>query len=317
MPVPAVPKRAAPPRRKAPKSPSPAPAPPAAEQAVESATEVSESPTAGTPQLTSDDGSKVLQDAVHKSLEDEAALGLEPAEKAGSVPEPPKAEEPAPAVQRPREEAPVSEPVHEQDPVREVQDSLDELALDDERDRGQDEEPREPKAVPEAGKAEETVVEEPKPDEPTPVDEAAEEPEAPQEPHAEEPKADEEEEEDENARRKRIAERLRQQGGFNPFAAPPPMPSRKSTADVPKSPAVEESHARDVEMPPPVLPETANAARRESIDLSAPSVASLASPPLPSASTRPVPERKASVQVTHGEDVEEESKYAEEEDDGK
>ncbi|EKM52193.1 uncharacterized protein PHACADRAFT_262703, partial [Phanerochaete carnosa HHB-10118-sp] len=308
MPVPAAPKRAAPPRRKAPKSPSPAPPPPAAEQVFEDAAEVSQSPAPGTPQLTSDDGSKELQEAVRKSKEDEGALGLEPVQKRKSVHEPPKAKE---------------EPVHEeQQPTREVQDNIDELALDNERERGQNEES---KQAPNTAHAEEHVEEA---QGPAPTDESPliEERRAVEELEftGEQP-AQAEEEEDEDARRKRIAERLRQQGGFNPFAAPP-TPSRKTTVDIPKSPEKDlafdevDVEAKDIDAPPPALPEATNIARRESLDLSAPSATSLASPPVPPIATRPVPERKASVPTVpeeqRGYAGESESNYEDEEDDG-
>lgn len=77
---------------------------------------------------------------------------------------------------------------------------------------------------------------------------------------------------DEAARRKRIAERLRQQGGFNPFGAPPALPVRRP---VPVSPSEQEatlSRRANEDAPPAihaptlVSPQPPPAQRRPTVD---------------------------------------------------
>ena len=269
MPVPAAPRRAAPPRRKAPKSPTP----PAA--VIEDAP-VAESPATGTPQLTSDDGSKELQEAVHKSKEDEESLGLSPVtQPLDSAHEPPRAEsaEHAAELAKPTED---SEPAEhtttpEDVPVQPVQDKLAELALDSENEHGQAERADAPSAL-----------DEPVEDDSSPV------------PEHQQP-ITEPEEEDEAERRKRIAERLRQQGGFNPFGAPPPSPPvrRPSEHEAPSRKASVDVHHEEAALavePDPAVDEpdpVPSVVRRQSTDSTAESLKSPTSPPLPQVLTRP------------------------------
>ncbi|THG95679.1 hypothetical protein EW026_g6021 [Hermanssonia centrifuga] len=244
MPVPAAPRRAAPPRRKAPKSPSPG------LPAHVTDAEISESPVSGTPQATSSEESKQLQESVHKSMEDEVALGLPPVE--GSHHE---VEEETHVKEDPSEE---SVQQHEELDARDeekVSDSpqyTEEIEVSAEHEMGHPAEVAEQDDVPveEAFKRESEAV---------PADGQA--PEA--SPITEEPLA-EAEEEDEAARRKRIADRLRQQGGFNPFSAPARKPSvTEGSVD-----AVTREDSRDVSRSPPVSPavERRQSARKDSAD---------------------------------------------------
>ncbi|KAI0685295.1 hypothetical protein BC835DRAFT_1421378 [Cytidiella melzeri] len=257
MPVPAVPRRAAPPRKKTPKSPAnPAPI-------LEAPT--TESPTAGTPQETSDETSKQLQEIVHKSKEDEVSLGLPPAQIGSGdshhlenlvVPESEQHDEPS-AADAPVDEAARAEEVSEQ-PYEESEGQVhDEVATPEEshavetpivKESGPDAEMQEvvmPKEEVVESTPEEEAVEakeeavEPKEEAVEPKEEAAVE--------TEEETAEPEEEEDDAARRKRIAERLRQQGGFNPFAAPSPIrkPSSPSLATVSRSPDEPEQETKE------------------------------------------------------------------------
>ncbi|KIP05316.1 hypothetical protein PHLGIDRAFT_161643 [Phlebiopsis gigantea 11061_1 CR5-6] len=264
MPVPAAPRRAAPPRRKAPKSPTPP-------GAVIADAPVTESPAADTPQLTSDDSSKELQEAVHKSKEDEVSLGLSPVtQPLQSAHDPPHAE-PAEHAEEFANPAEVEEHAEETSPeeTRVVQDSLDQLALDNESEHVQAE-------LPDAHSThEEPIVEERSPDfEP------------------QQPSAEPEEEEDEAERRMRIAERLKQQGGFNPFGASPSPPVRTSSEQEPPSRKASVDVHREETAPEPeqVVSEpeiVTNVMRRQSTDYNARSLDSPKSPPLPPASTRP------------------------------
>ena len=287
MPVPAVPRRAAPPRRKAPKSPSPAPA-----HVVEDAPEVSESPSAGTPQLTSDDSSKQLQEAVQKSKEDEVSLGLT------SVTHPHESIS-TPSVEEPHEEEPVgitaeaaapeANDLKEKPAETDAETKPGDLTLSDTPQHEHDTyELGTHVAEPEVSKREEVEVSE----------------QHEKQHEVQTAPVEEEAEEDENERRKRIAERLKQQGGFNMFGAPPPPPpvrrpseheppSRKASIGEPQSPAAFEGREEQVEMSSPKY--SPEQARRQSTDSLASSIKSPLSPPLPPASTRPsIPERKDS-----------------------
>ncbi|KAI0086925.1 hypothetical protein BDY19DRAFT_316551 [Irpex rosettiformis] len=224
MPVPAVPRRAAPPRKKNAKSPAP-PTPAVEAQSVES-------PEAGTPQETSDDASKLLQDAVHKSKEDEVALGLHPAEIGSGdshhLDEPVAKTDLEQSVEQTAVGGSTEGPVAIEQPIAQP---------------AHEETPEEPEKHDFEGRVEDSpVVHDNHVSEISAIGEAREEATAgvvaqeTAEPElkSEEPEAHEAEE-DETARRKRIAERLRQQGGFNPFSAPPPPVRRQSTASVESS----------------------------------------------------------------------------------
>ena len=259
MPVPAAPRRAAPPRKKNAKSPAPPAHTPEAQ--------IVESPAAGTPQETSDDASKELQEAVHESKEDEAALGLPPAQiGSGDSHEPEEAAAGQPveqaATQELSEEPALVQPVRAETPEEhatlEHEDKADVHSVEDVA-LGEQQHPA---------------------------------PETDSEKKVEEPESHEDDE-DEEARRHRIAERLRQHGGFNPFSPPPPPVRRQSTASVEsniKSPhegaafspkhEVEESAVHSPTSPPPprrqstrksstdssILPPTAGLGRRTSVD---------------------------------------------------
>ncbi|KAI0070244.1 hypothetical protein K474DRAFT_880491 [Panus rudis PR-1116 ss-1] len=96
MPVPSVPRRAAPPRRKTPKSPSPAPAPPpAALQEVEEAAKVAEETAVPTPALKEEDGveDKDSEGEIKKEEEEKEQPKSEPeGQEAVPVPAPAEAE---------------------------------------------------------------------------------------------------------------------------------------------------------------------------------------------------------------------------------
>lgn len=295
MPVPAVPRRAAPPRRKTPKSPSPSPAPAPAH--VTDA-EISESPVIGTPQETSDDKSKELQEIVHKSKEVEEPLSTHQADIAIAKAKALDADEGA----REPDAKEASEEVAEEFTAQAA--LAESIEVDEEPKEHSVEHPG--VEVPEAGPEEEHKQEETT--------------EAEVVPPAEEVSAEPEEEEDEDARRQRIAERLRQQGGFNPFAAPPPIrrPSVEDEEDHETKPEGDEPVNQEGSAEPgpapvsPSPPLRRQSTRRESSDSGgiSPSVglvrrssvqsvqsfeATPISPPPVRSATRPgVPERKSS-----------------------
>ena len=202
MPVPQAPKRAAPPRRRAAKSPAPA-------QRVPE-TETVESPSP-----------------------------LEPAAETAhteKVEEPNVAVSEAPAALHGDHELEIAED-HVRDPVEEVADPVDPIAAEEEHEH-------EPPSV-----DEQVLQSEPEHPEPVhiqePVVEAVAEdtadhqggPQLAQDVEAPEVAPAEPEEEDEEARRKRIADRIARSGGFNPFAGGmPPPPIRRDSTDSARSP---------------------------------------------------------------------------------
>ncbi|KAI0337467.1 hypothetical protein BDW22DRAFT_951465 [Trametopsis cervina] len=250
MPVPAVPRRAAPPRRKTPKSP----APPISDAPLTA------SPAAGTPQETSDEKSKELQEDVRKSKEDEVSLGLAPEPLSGDSRHLDKVEQGEP-VEPVTAEAPTEESQHIGAVHDDVHDtSTSEKAHSDDNDVGKlpaieasavDDDTRALFYTEEAEQSSEPEVEEEHDDTPAAPENvhsaAIQEPATGNEEEEEDTLvAPEPEEEDEAARRKRIADRLRQQGGFNPFAAPPirkasvsptELTSQTTTADEPDVPS--------------------------------------------------------------------------------
>ncbi|KAK7681648.1 hypothetical protein QCA50_015382 [Cerrena zonata] len=262
---PAVPRRAAPPRKKPAKSPSPAPPPAPSEESEpsppESApaneptpphvlnTEFTESPSPA-PALDAEIQSKEVEEAVEESKEIEELGSREPEmspevspatvaqikeetkelEPTKDVIEPDDSEEPADTIAHDEDiEAPVKELESHVEPTREVE--IEPTSVE--------EEPEVIDHSEQSHKAQE-FEEEPVSEEPATIEEPepTEEPKPVEEPKVEEaPKVEEEaEEEDEVARRKRIAERLAKMGGVNPFAGPPP-PVRKPTLPIsPTSP---------------------------------------------------------------------------------
>lgn len=323
MPAPAIPRRAAPPRRKAPKSPSPVPPPAAIDIPV-----VSESPAPDAlPTPDQSEESQELQEAVKKSKEDEAALGLPPATLDTPRSAPPHAEvqevpESSPEVEKTLE--PTSE--EHEDATPEIQASVAEETDHEDPEMHSPEAPVHEVAAP-VLEDEEPVLEahlqEPNEplenttvvvEEPVTIGDGPVAAEPVAAPVSEEPAVDGEE--DEAERRKRIAERLRQQGGFNPFSGPPPpvrrpsevlseqeveLPVRKSSlTSPPTSPRLPPPRSAslrkgstDSNIIPPPAPERRTSFRQGSMD----SVTSpLRSPPLPPASSRP--ERRSSVAST-------------------
>ena len=186
MPVPAGPRRAAPPRKKAAKSPSPAP-----QQVLDD--QVTQSP-ANTPLLGDNVQAQEAVEAAQESREIEE-LGSRSPELVGSE----ETEALVSSLKRKDDDEP------SQKPTESLHDTVEgEVAASTVDDPSE--------AVVEA----QTVVT-------TSETEHAEE--ASEDPKSEEPAA-EEDEEDEGARRKRIAERLAKSGGFNPFSGlPPKQPS--------------------------------------------------------------------------------------------
>ncbi|KAI0819247.1 hypothetical protein BC628DRAFT_1423970 [Trametes gibbosa] len=215
MPVPQVPKRAAPPRRRAAKSPSPAP--PAVAQVMH------ESPTASLPTdepaaaAEKDEmpiTSEITEAGLHGDREPKLVVGqaerstediVKPEEVAEDVSAETKDDTERPILKRVGEEH-IAEP-SVTSPSRNV----------DEHIEGKDQ-----------GEEETSTTEEPE------YPEASPETEAP----LEEP-----EEEDEASRRKRIADRIAKSGGFNPFGGDMPPPIRRDSAESARSPlALSPSH---------------------------------------------------------------------------
>lgn len=244
MPVPAAPRRAAPPRRKAPKSPSPASAP--APHVLDAET-VSESP-ASTPLAEGDAKSQELQEDVRRSKEDEVALGIPPSASTS---------ESAPAPEDPNEEVEqksVHEPEEKHEYVQDAEATAYASALTDAlEEQAADEEQATQEEVHQVHDHDEPAALKAHPRDIAHEDEAA--------PVAE--PAIEEEEEDEAARRQRLLERMRQQGAFNPFSAPPPV---KEAAVSPEADIDEgTSPVTQTETPaPPPVPTATRPERRDS-----------------------------------------------------
>jgi hypothetical protein len=229
MPAPAVPRRAAPPRKKAHKSPAPI---------ADPETQLTESPASGTPQETSDEGSKMLQADVLQSKVDEAALGLAPATFGPATQHITAAAEPSDNADqvdaKDSEEHAIEEHAIEEPAIEEPSEYASTQTVESEPPEPSEDE----HAIPEQPLAKESI--------------SAEQPTSPKEPETLEPKEDKEEgpEEDEAERRKRIAERLRQQGGFNPFSAPPiRKPSIPPSELEAKSPNEDVEPAKESESP--------------------------------------------------------------------
>ncbi len=208
MPVPVMPKRAAPPRRK-PARAVPAPPPEDAPQVVP---DELEAPPPQPAEPEKDEDTKVVE------------------------PSP----EPSPEVTAEEPESESKEPVHPpsaQELTPETSDDVHEPTADE------DEDPLEAEVDTAVHKADSPDVEE----EP-PVSSAVSTPvHLPAEVHTEpthEEQPEEEEEEDEEARRKRVAEKLAKMGGINPFALPQ-LPRRTSSSDDhPRTPPVTARKAR-------------------------------------------------------------------------
>ncbi|CDO69885.1 hypothetical protein BN946_scf184884.g44 [Trametes cinnabarina] len=290
MPVPQVPKRAAPPRKRPTKSPSPAPQPVIDQQLQES--------PASLPPATSGEQAPIEAESAPNASEAEASGprgDREPELTEGQVE---KLEEqidtPGPAKEAVDEQAEmvvdsaaVSEPAVEQHAAEPLE-PAPEKHIEEKDEKGPVEEKHEEEPVedrhdeePEAvitGEVEELKHKE---------HEAA--PEAPAEAATEELA----EEEDEAARRKRIAERIAKSGGFNPFGGgmPPPPPVRRESTDSVRS------VRSPLTSPPPHPPIPV---RRDSHQ------DSTKSPTLHATSPREqVPERKASVGSVRSEVAEE------------
>ena len=218
-----------------PKSPSPA----APQHVLEGEKQDSESP-APTPLPEEDEKSKELQEDVQKSKEDEVALGLPPAAP------------PVPTESKP-EEAHVAADNEADAYASALTDALEEHGEAEEK---HEYDALQEKHVPEPHYAQSTeaeVQEDLTHDEPAPASPAPE------------PESQEvEDEEDAAARRQRIAERLRQQGGFNPFSAPVKHASTEEDEATSEPASVEATEVA----PPPVPPtaERRQSVRRESHD---------------------------------------------------
>ena len=191
MPVPAVPRRAAPPRRKAPKSPSPVPSPQVLEGDI-----ASQSPVA-TPLAEEDAKSRVLQEDVQKSKEDEVALGLA---------EPPPVPPPTMAV--------TNEGQHRDKTAKDAEAAAYASALTSALEDVQAQESSLDTELMEHEQVPVARLDLAEPEESGQLEQSSSSAEAPA------AESEQEEEEDAATRRARIAERLRQQGEFNPFSAP-------------------------------------------------------------------------------------------------
>ena len=257
MPVPAVPRRAAPPRRKK-ETPKPSDEPPAPSQEEETPVPEAKVPLPdSTPNLAGVEGEKVevpsdgdLKPA-HTTdpsppVKDEAP---EPARESGLVTErstsptlvrsgdhdnvPEVARAPSPL----KEEHPLSEEKLAE-VVEEGKKEIEELSGIDQPEQDLKEPPRRPSGDGEPAKPLGTTVE--KEEEPKVVTAESDVEEDAEGELEEQP---EEEEEDEATRRARISDRLAKSGGFNPFAGGPPvrkpsgssLPERRASVEAPGS----------------------------------------------------------------------------------
>lgn len=273
MPVPAVPRRAGPPRKKPAKSPSPAPPPAQSEQSEQSEssqppleptpsaeltpprvlnTEITESPSPA-PALDAEIESKETEEAVKQSKEIEEIGTREPEMEpevspvtVAKIKEETQALEPKDdgdhdVSQEPEEtstrdediETPAKEVETRAEPVHEVK-SESTVVKEEQEVTNKPKQSYQSEEIEEPVTDEPAVVEEPEFEESRSFEVAKP---AAEEPHPVEVAEEPEEEEDEVARRKRIAERLAKMGGVNPFASPRP-PVRKPTFPVsPTSPS--------------------------------------------------------------------------------
>ncbi|PIL22717.1 hypothetical protein GSI_15410 [Ganoderma sinense ZZ0214-1] len=242
MPVPQAPRRAAPPRKRPAKSPSPAP-PVFGEEIQESPAPFvnnDQTPANEQPEERGDRQPEVTEGQIEDIVRAVVPEALEPA-KVAEVEEPVVGSEPEPVSELHEEEEHIAEPS---------------VAVVAEESAAEEHAP-------------EPVVEEPQPEVTSPVEpepqmedahEAEPEPRHEEEPapvpapeeHAEEPT-----EEDEAARRKRIAERLAKSGGFNPFTGGMPPPVRRESSDSARSPPLppRRDSLQEATSPKPSLPE--------------------------------------------------------------
>ena len=241
MPVPQAPRRAAPPRKRPAKSPSPA--------------------------------SPVLDDGIQES-----PSPLISTDEAASIEQPRDPGDRQPEVTEGQIEDVVKEVIphaHEPAKVAEVEEPVASLEAEPIPEAYEDERVAEPHAavVPEEpvaeGHAPQPVAEEPQPEASSPVEpelhtedihEAEPQMQQHEEEHAPVPAPEEpaeEPEEDEAARRKRIAERLAKSGGFNPFAGGMPPPVRRESSDSARSPPPppRRDSLQEATSPKPSLPE--------------------------------------------------------------
>ena len=226
MPVPQAPRRAAPPRKRAAKSPAPA------QRAPEP--ETLESPAAQEP---------VPDAAIGEKSEEVGVAALEELSPPHGDGEPEVTEQAKDIVEE------VTAPDHPESTTVEVESispgtTVDPIAPEPESELKHDElvHSTEPIEVPTETHAEDTVEE-------TGLGSA---PESAEEPLGSKEVQEAEAEEDEEVRRKRIAERIARSGGFNPFAGgmpPPPPPMRRDSADSVRSPRSATSP-----LPPPRRP---------------------------------------------------------------
>ncbi|KAH8091064.1 hypothetical protein BXZ70DRAFT_493292 [Cristinia sonorae] len=249
MPVPTVPRRAAPPRKKAAKSPAPQPV-------LDDG--ITQSP-ASTPLLGDDVQAQDAIEAIQESKEVEQAGTRSPELKPPVEPEAP-IPQPRPTDEDTLSEAKSVEP--STDDIHEVHaESVGEAASVPTELHANAEGSEEDEVVPASKHQEPTAIEVSKTEEPEVV----------------------QEEEDEAARRKRIADRLAKSGGFNPFSGlPPPMKSpslppatsdAEESASSPPAPPQRRSSTRQANTEPadelpstPALPERRLSTRRESTD---------------------------------------------------
>ncbi|TCD68515.1 hypothetical protein EIP91_010571 [Steccherinum ochraceum] len=271
MPVPAGPRRAGPPRKKAAaKSPSPHPV-------VDS--EITQSPAA-TPLLGDDVQAQEAVEAVQESKDTEEEGSREP-EIVGSQ----HAEELATSAEK-VSDATEDEPSHEDEPDQPVEEDTP-VTHEEPAEKPEPEVPAPPEVSSEPVTEEEQVTAEP---------------EHVEEPTTEEPQA--EEEEDEAARRKRIAERLAKSGGYNPFSGLPPVrqPSQRSVSSA-EPDETEESAAAAPVSPPPARRQSTRQSSTDSArqhvppPIRRPTQDSSIDEPLrspPALPTSPKPERKGS-----------------------
>ncbi|KAH7924515.1 hypothetical protein BV22DRAFT_1066606 [Leucogyrophana mollusca] len=212
MPVPAGPRRAAPPRKKAYKSPSPAAEPVAMVTSGDQVTtpeQLSVSNDADREaELSTGDVQREIGE-VNKSAEESqnAVEAQSPVSEdlaqddvpTREAPQPPQdvVDEPSPPPTEPVQEKTLPDDVENNQLVPEAGQSLHDSPAELEDTEGPHKEPVDPE--PEQGRVQEEEIEE---------------------------------DEDEDARRKRVAKKLAQMGAFNPFAGPPPVPRRESTSEV-------------------------------------------------------------------------------------
>jgi hypothetical protein len=249
MPVPSVPRRAAPPRKKIPKSPSPAPD-----------THILDDPLKDSPETSTDIKTGAVAESEHELQGDrQEEIGEVDKEGVGDVPEANK----SPA---PRKPTPILSDGHMVDESPQAEETGNETTEVFGGDHGTREpeiyigEPAEThgssSGIPTSAKKETNPVE------------AGEW----QEDSVEEPTEDLTEEE-EVARRKRVAEKLEKMGGFNPLA-PPPIASPPANDDTERKDSISEDVEHPVTSPTKFVSETTRQGSRDS------AIAPPASPPV-------------------------------------